>query len=278
MSGKISVTSQINQGSTFTLKLPFGDIYDSSMDMGNNDEVLPHISCDKKRYSGKILLADDHDDNRRLVARLLTSLGLEVLSASNGKEAIDLCIKHKPVLTLLDIQLPEMDGMQALQKLRELGCTSPIYALTANAMSHEIAQYLALGFDGHLKKPIERKVFLATINQYYPEQLAAKGGLESTPDNFDVADLVQSFITNLSQDKLDVLHYSESEDSDSLARAAHKIAGAAKMFGFGELSQSAFEVEYAIKRKHFDTLEDLVHCLLDEISLIQHTNKVNSDI
>mgnify|MGYP001942954288 CR=1 FL=1 len=278
MSGRISVTSQINQGSTFTLKLPFGDIYDTSMDTGNNDDVLPHISCDKKRYSGKILLADDHDDNRRLVARLLTSLGLEVLSASNGKEAIELCIKHKPALTLLDIQMPEMDGIQALEKLRELGCTSPIYALTANAMSHEITQYLAQGFDGHLKKPIERKVFLATINQYYPEQLAAEDGLESTLDNFDIADLVQSFITNLSQDKLDVLHYSESEDNDSLARAAHKIAGAAKMFGFGELSQSAFEVEYAIKNKHFDTIEDLVHCLLDEISLIQHTNKVNGDI
>jgi len=278
MSGRISVTSQINQGSTFTLKLPFGDIYDTSMDTGNNDDVLPHISCDKKRYSGKILLADDHDDNRRLVARLLTSLGLEVLSASNGKEAIELCIKYKPVLTLLDIQMPEMDGIQALQKLRELGCTSPIYALTANAMSHEITQYLALGFDGHLKKPIERTVFLATINQYYPEQLAAEGGLESTLDNFDIADLVQSFIANLSQNKLDVLHYSKSEDNNSLARAAHKIAGAAKMFGFGELSQSAFEVERAINNKHFDTIEDLVHCLLDEISLIQHTNKVNSDI
>jgi len=278
MSGQISVTSQINQGSTFTLKLPFGDIYDTSMDTGNNDDVLPHISCDKKRYSGKILLADDHDDNRRLVARLLTSLGLEVLSASNGKEAIELCLKHKPILTLLDIQMPEIDGIQALQKLRELGCISPIYALTANAMSHEITQYLAQGFDGHLKKPIERKVFLATINQYYPEQLSAENGLESTLDNFDIADLVQSFITNLSQDKLDALHYSESEDHDSLARAAHKIAGAAKMFGFGELSQSAFEVEYAIKNKHFDTIEDLVHCLLDEISLIQHTNKVNGDI
>jgi HPt (histidine-containing phosphotransfer) domain-containing protein len=74
------------------------------------------------------------------------------------------------------------------------------------------------------------------------------------------------------------LQYSGSKYLDSLASAAHKIAGAAKMFGFAELSQSAFELEHAIKRKHIDVVEDLVHCLLDEISLIQHTNKMNSDL
>ncbi|MBL4821981.1 MAG: response regulator [Colwellia sp.] len=278
MSGQISVTSQIKQGSTFVFKLPFGDTYATLVNTEVKGDGLSHASEDKKRYSGKILLADDHDDNRRLITRLLTSLGLEVLTASNGKEAIDLAIKHKPVLTLLDIQMPEIDGMQALKNLRELGCTSPIYALTANAMSHEIAQYLALGFDGHLKKPIERKIFLATIDQYYPEQLAAQEGQNNTADSFYIADLVQSFIANLSEDKLAILQYSGSKYLDSLASAAHKIAGAAKMFGFAELSQSAFELEHAIKRKHIDVVEDLVHCLLDEISLIQHTNKMNSDL
>ncbi len=98
------------------------------------------------------MLADDHDDNRRLIARLLTRLGLEVIEASNGIEAVELCLKHEPNLILLDIQMPKMDGLEALAKLKELGCNQPIYALTANAMSHEIAHYLALGFAGHLKK------------------------------------------------------------------------------------------------------------------------------
>lgn len=275
MLGQITVISQLNQGSTFVFKLPFGETYTTSVNIDNQCEVFSPISFDKKRYSGKILLADDHDDNRRLIARLLTNLGLEVLSASNGKEAIELSLKHKPVLTLLDIQMPEMDGIQALRKLRELDCTNPIYALTANAMSHEITQYLALGFDGHLKKPIERETFLATISQYYPEQTSAQ---DDTLDDFDITDLKQSFITNLTQDKLDVLQYSENEESDRLARAAHKIAGAAKMFGFAELSQSALELEHGIKFKNIDVVGDLVHCLLDEINVAQYTNKVKGDL
>ena len=273
MLGQITVTSQLNQGSTFVFKLPFGETYATSDNIDNDYDVFSQVSSDKKRYSGKILLADDHDDNRRLIARLLTNLGLEVLSASNGKEAIELSLKHKPVLTLLDIQMPEMDGIQALKKLRELGCTQPIYALTANAMSHEIIQYLALGFDGHLKKPIERETFLATISQYYPEQLVIEN---NTLNDVDITDLKQSFIANLSQDKLDIIQHCENEESDRLARAAHKIAGAAKMFGYAELSQSALELEHGIKFKNDDVVEDLVHCLLDEINVAQRIHNIKT--
>jgi CheY-like chemotaxis protein len=199
-----------------------------------------------------------------------------VLSASNGKEAIELCIKHKPALTLLDIQMPEMDGTQALKKLRDLGCSNPIYALTANAMSHEIIEYLAMGFDGHLKKPLERETFLSTIDRYYSEQIRTEEEKGNSLDDFDMADLRQSFIDNLSKDKLDILKYGDVKDKHNLARAAHKIAGAAKMFGFAELSQSAFELECAIKKEQSIIIDDLTHCLLDEISLIQRKNKTDT--
>ena len=179
--------------------------------------------------------------------------------------------KRLPTLTLLDIQMPEMDGMQALKKLRGLGCTYPIYALTANAMSHEIQQYLALGFDGHLKKPIERKTFIATIDQYYPEQAITEEEQASSFDDIDISDLKESFVNNLAQDKLDISQHINAKDYHSLSRAAHKIAGAAKMFGFTELSQSALELEHEIKLEHIDVVEDLTHCLLDEINLVQHT-------
>jgi len=212
-----------------------------------------------------------------LIARLLTSLGLEVIEACNGIEAVELCMEHQPTLTLLDIQMPRMDGIQALEELRKLGCNHPIYALTANAMSHEIAQYLALGFAGHLKKPIERETFLATIAQHYPEVngSAINDSPEQVDSSLDISDLVQSFVKNLLQDKQDILRY--SHDNENLARTAHKIAGAAKMFDFAELSQSAMELESAIKKQNVDIVDDLTHCLLDEINLVLHKNKMDAD-
>lgn len=268
MSGNISVISQLNYGSTFVLKLPFGEIY-PVLDAIERNENVQSITTKKKQYAGKILLADDHEDNRRLIARLLTSLGLEVIEACNGIEAVELCIEHQPTLILLDIQMPRMDGIQTLEKLRELGCNQPIYALTANAMSHEIAQYLALGFAGHLKKPIEREIFLATIAQYFSD---VNSSSEQVDTNLDISDLVQSFVNNLSQDKQDLLRASNHHDTESLARAAHKISGAAKMFGFAELSQSATELECAIKKQKIDAIDDLTHCLVDEITWVQHKN------
>ncbi len=284
MAGNITVTSQLNQGSTFVFKLPFGETYSAVPEAEANATELAALALKKNSYAGKILLADDHDDNRRLIARLLRSLGLDVIEASNGREAIELYVEHLPRIILLDIQMPEMDGIQALTKLRELGCTQPVYALTANAMSHEIAQYLALGFAGHLKKPIEREVFLKTIAQHYSEiessemiNSEAVGAGEQNDNGFDMSDLVQSFINNLSQDKQELIHYSDTGDNEKLARLAHKIAGAAKMFGFAELSQSAIELESAIKRHNMDIVGDLAHCLIDEVTSVQRQNNEDTD-
>lgn len=278
MSGNISVISQLNQGSTFVLKIPFGEVYPTLKTDESTDKESSKIGQKKKSYRGRVLLADDHDDNRRLIARLLSGLGLEVIEASNGKEAVELCIKYKPSLTLLDIQMPEMDGIQALEKLRELGCKQPIYALTANAMSHEIAQYLSLGFAGHLKKPIEREIFLATIAQHYEEIIDSQEQVNKLAENLDISDLIQSFVDSLSQSKQEIVDYSNSNDNENLARATHKIAGAAKMFGFSELSQSAIEVDNAIKKQHIEAVEDLIHCLLDEINFVQRKHKGSNEL
>ncbi len=265
MAGDISVTSRLEQGSTFILKLPFGDVFMPQANQQLDEQGL--IATPLSNFVGKILLADDHDDNRRLIARILTGLGLDVIEAKNGKEAIEQCMQHQPILILLDIQMPEMDGLQALQKLREFGCSQPIYALTANAMSHEISQYLALGFDGHLKKPIERDKFAATIARYYPSIKQSTEHISEDIVDVDISDLKREFQHNLSKDSQDVLTYSEQHDYVRLARVVHKLAGAAKMFGFAELFQSAIELEIAIKKQQYEKVDDLSYCLLDELSL-----------
>jgi len=293
MSANITATSKLGQGSRFCLTLP--------CQHNPNDRLSPVIDVaiedsSETFFSGKILLAEDHDDNRRLIARLLTSLGLEVVVAKNGKEAVNLCIEHQPALVLLDIQMPEMDGVEAFKTLRSLGCTQPIYALTANAMSHEISQYLAIGFTGHLKKPIERKKFIAIIAKYFTTN--PEGKLKSQQDNklaeqilttteyvtkaeqslehVDLSDLVTDFKANVGHDKRELELYCDNADIAKLAQVAHRLAGAAQMFGFTELNQAAKELESIIKREALTDnpnhllISELTHCLVDEINLIEH--------
>lgn len=267
MAGDIKVTSQLGQGSTFILKLPFCDFFQPQANQKRVEQVL--LDTGSTSFVGKILLAEDHDDNRRLIARLLVSLGLEVIEAKNGKEAVEQCMQYQPTLTLLDIQMPEMDGIQALNKLRELGCTQPIFALTANAMSHEIRQYLALGFDGHLKKPIERNKFVATIAHYYPKIEQSIQQMSEDIVDVDIADLAVKFQQHLIQDREEISVYLEQHDHENLASVAHKLSGAAQMFGFAELSQSAQALETVIKARQYEKVTDLTHCLLDELSIVQ---------
>lgn len=303
MSGNIKVTSTLGEGSCFSLIFP----------CEHDDELakklidLPEDNSHKALFSGTVLLAEDHVDNQQLIARLLTNLGLNVLVANNGKEAVLLCIKHQPTLTLLDIQMPEMDGVEAFKRLRELGCKQPIYALTANAMSHEIRQYLTLGFTGHLKKPIERKNFIATIakhcslNKFIDKALDKKETIEvnnsgriinnisaqtkSEGDKLalaeenllqvDLSDLITEFVCNVQQDKEKLALYSECFDMKGLTSVAHRLSGAAQMFGFTELSQAAKELENTLKSESLMDepnqllINDLTHCLSDEINLIQ---------
>ncbi|KGJ95265.1 ATP-binding protein [Colwellia psychrerythraea] len=293
MSGNIEVSSELGKGSCFCLTLPYQ--HDS------NDSIAPLVASpamdsSEVFFSGKILLAEDHDDNRRLIARLLTSLGLEVIVASNGKEAVTLCVAHQPDLVLLDIQMPEMDGVEAFKTLRALGCNQPIYALTANAMSHEVSQYLGLGFTGHLKKPIERKHFIATIAKYLTNkpnksaQINSQDNLirqafltselinkaEQSLSQVDLSDLIAEFKVNLSKDKEELIRYRDKGDIKAIALLAHRLAGAAQMFGFIELNQAAKELETIIRKgsmtdkPEHELIGELTHCLVDEINLIEH--------
>jgi len=267
MGGKIEVESELNQGSVFAFSLPCkvsspeqcGESRISATEINHEDE--------HEQLQGTILLADDHNDNRRLIARLLASLGLEVLTARNGVEAVALFEQHQPALILMDIQMPEMDGIEAFKILRQKGCNTPIIALTANAMSHEIAHYLSLGFNGHLSKPIERNIFIPTIAQFYDGSISPEQASESF-SNVDLSDLVQEFKSNLVLEQQDLVLHINNEDFDKLAKLSHRIAGAAQMFGFAELSKYALQLESAIKNNHSTSVHHHTQELLNEIDQV----------
>ncbi|NRA82556.1 MAG: response regulator [Gammaproteobacteria bacterium] len=242
MGGHIDVTSEVNQGSTFTLTIacPDCDCSDDLMAVASPSTIEKYNG---PNLTGLVLLADDHQDNRRMIARLLTTVGLEVISAKNGCEVIELAQRQQPDLILLDIQMPEMDGLEAFNILRAQGFQRPIIALTANAMHHEIEQYLAIGFDDYLSKPIERGLFIDTVAFFL------KQTTQLQLEQIDMSDLAADFVAGLADEIIKLEHHLGAEDYVSVALLIHRIGGAAAMFGFADIAKLAGTIELKIKIK-----------------------------
>lgn len=115
-----------------------------------------------------VLVCEDHEISRKLFTELLSLLGCRHVVATNGKDALELAREHRPHLIALDIGLPEMSGTEVVKALcadPELMHT-PVIAVTAHAMRGDEAQFLAMGFDAYVSKPISVTHFLETVTSF----------------------------------------------------------------------------------------------------------------
>ncbi|MBI3456703.1 MAG: response regulator [Candidatus Rokubacteria bacterium] len=114
-----------------------------------------------------ILIVEDNEKNRKLVRDVLQFSGYQTVETETGEEAIQLARESRPALVLMDIQLPGMNGLEALRHLRADPVTRgiPVIAVTASAMTHSRQQIMAAGFDGYQTKPINVKAFLEVVRQ-----------------------------------------------------------------------------------------------------------------
>jgi two-component system, cell cycle response regulator DivK len=114
-----------------------------------------------------ILVVEDNEKNRKLVRDLLTVKGYALLETETGEEALTLAHDRQPALVLMDIQLPGIDGIEALRRLRADPATAsiPVVAVTASAMMQDRQKILAAGFDAYQAKPISVRPFLELVRQ-----------------------------------------------------------------------------------------------------------------
>jgi two-component system, cell cycle response regulator DivK len=112
-----------------------------------------------------ILIVEDNEKNMKLVRDILQAKGHSTLEAVTGEEGVKLAQDRKPDLVLMDIQLPGMNGIEALKVLRANATTQqiPIVAITASVMQQDKQHVMDAGFDGFIEKPINLKEFLATV-------------------------------------------------------------------------------------------------------------------
>lgn len=118
--------------------------------------------------SKKILYIEDNPQNMRLVRKMLMVGGYDMVEATDGVSGVDLALKDNPDLILMDINLPDIDGMEATRRLKAMPNTAhiPVVALTANAMHGDRERYENAGCDGYLAKPVTRHELLNTIARF----------------------------------------------------------------------------------------------------------------
>jgi CheY-like chemotaxis protein/HPt (histidine-containing phosphotransfer) domain-containing protein len=218
----------------------------------------------------KILLVEDNDTNLLAASTMLKQLGCEVATARTGLEAIRAAAAGVFDLILMDMQMPEMDGLEATRHIRRApgpNQTKPILALTANAFVEDAERCRAAGMNEHLTKPVRRAMLEAALARFLrPDgapnflQAAAASPAVARPSDgaldpqtwadltadmpwASVEKLARSFITVQARELAAMRTDLANDNRAELRRRAHSLKGAARLFGAGALGEAAFALE-----------------------------------
>ena len=205
--------------------------------------------------SKKVLVIEDTEDNRQILRDLLGMAGYTMIEAQDGAEGVAKATEHKPDLILMDIQMPVMDGYEATRRIRAAGNTTPVIALTANAMEGDRDRCAAAGMDDYLAKPIRpdtlRAAVAAKARRPVERSLEAEVGVDEAEitariggDPELLADISRLFVTH-SPEMLDALRTAAvAGNGPAMASAAHALKGSIGNFTQGR----PFELARALEK------------------------------
>ena len=178
MNGSINLESDIGKGSVFTVRLPFQKSEAKEkgaapeQDVQISGEMLTAALADAG-VKLQVLLAEDDEMNQNLIREMLRNLGIEIVVAANGQEALDRLEEADFDLLILDMQMPVLDGMQTIERIRKNDRWKKLYvlALTGEAMPGDKEKFLQVGCNDYLAKPLElgifyRKIYLLVADKY----------------------------------------------------------------------------------------------------------------
>ena len=216
----------------------------------------------------RVLVAEDNEINQQVARELLEVAGVAVSIAANGRIAIELARSERFDAVLMDLQMPEMDGLEATRRLRAGGGAAarlPIIAMTANAMAEDRERCLAAGMDDHLGKPIDVRRLYQLLEQWTrsraqaPIRVAAEPG-GAAAEGCDFAAAIErlggsrALWLKLARGYLDtpavapvIAEALDRGDADAASRAAHSLKGVAATLGAERLADTAGQLEQGLR-------------------------------
>jgi signal transduction histidine kinase/DNA-binding response OmpR family regulator len=279
LGGHIKVSSQEGQGSQFAVYMPYIEATNKQVMTHQNqaDEVLhrnlkPNVHV--PTLSGHILCADDNEDNRQLVAYLVAKTGAQLTLVEDGQQALNVAANTQFDLLLMDMQMPEMDGLQATTILKQRGLLAPIIMLTANVDSNSKKNMLAAGAKAHFAKPIDSQSFYAMLSEYLSDESGHEKD-EGTVNKVAVTNksltklhnkrsefeqLIQNYRLSFKDKLADIQVAIEQQDWAQIKSLMHKLKGSAGSYGFQQLSDFAILVEEHID---LDNLQEAKRYVVD---------------
>ncbi|MCG6969650.1 MAG: response regulator [Gammaproteobacteria bacterium] len=277
LGGDITCRSEVGKGTQFTLRIAAGE--PESLQWledveGETDYCAqPSMPITTPQLSGRVLLAEDTPDIQALITMLLKKAGLSVKAVDNGADALQCAMRERYDLIIMDMQMPVMDGLSAIQQLRQSGIEQPIVSLTANATQDDKNRCLRAGADNFVVKPVDVVLFYNLLSQYLPEQpqsveLASEAKSKSafrdpvspaadiTPIDDEMQHMINGFVNRLPATVQEITAQYRHKQWRELAVSSHRLKGAGGAFGFPELSEISDQIMAHVRHGDHDDARD----------------------